>query len=123
MTKTKDEIKRDPISLINSIKIEKGIPCPPINMTSPWTYIALKMRVGDSIKLERYDHVLKIKYALLRLGFAFVRRKFGEDDYRVWKMPKSKRGSKNPTIPDRAYYTTREGIIIGSKKKCLKKKK
>lgn len=114
---TKKKPKRDPISIIDSIKIEKGIPCPPINMTSPWTYIALKMHVGDSIKLERYDHVLKIKYALLRLGFAFVRRKFGDDDYRVWKMPKSKRGSKNPTIPDRAYYTTRAAVIVGSRKK------
>lgn len=109
--------KRDPITLIEAIKIESGIDCPPVNMTSPWTYLAMKMKVGDSVRLERYDHVLKLKYALLRLGFAFVRRKFSEDDWRVWKVKKSGRTSKNPKMPERVYYSDRSQIIIGSKKR------
>ena len=107
--------KRDPIDLVQSIKIERGIDCPPINLTSPWTYLALKMKAGDSVRLDRYEHVLKLKYALLRLGFAFVRRKFADDHWRVWKLKKSGRPSKKPSIPDRVYYASREQIVIGSK--------
>lgn len=105
--------KRDPIDMISSLKIDKGIACPPVNMTSPWTYLALKMKVGDSVQLDRYEHVLKLKYALLRLGFAFVRRKFSDDCWRVWKRKKSGRSSKNPRIPKRVYFAKRSQIVTG----------
>ena len=82
-------------------------------MTSPWTYLALKMKVGDSVQLDRYEHVLKLKYALLRLGFAFVRRKFSDDCWRVWKQKRKVAEAQKSHNSQRVYFAKRSQIVTG----------
>jgi hypothetical protein len=114
--------KTDSFEVLNSIKIESGIEPPPQNLTSPWSYFAMKMKVGDSVEVERYDYLLRLKYNILRFGFGITIRKLGESRWRIWKIKKTGNKPNNPSIPDRVYYGERNQIIISGSKKVRVKK-
>jgi hypothetical protein len=109
------------MELVSNIKIESGILPPPINMTSPWTHIAYSMKVGDSILLNKYDDVLKIKYALLRLGFLSVRRRIDADSWRIWKVERSFAKKRGKKIPKCVLYSNQTRLVIAAAAKEKKK--
>jgi hypothetical protein len=90
--------KRQKLEFIHGIEIESGVEPPPMNMTSPWSYLAWNMKANESVLLKSYDHVMKLKHSILKLGFKTIRRKIGEDQWRIWKVHKkyNKSPSGNP---------------------------
>ena len=115
--------KADPISILDNIVIESHIDPPPVNLTSPWTHLVFKMKFNQSCVLDRQDYVLKFKYACIRLGFGFSRRRISESEWRVWKIERTEdTDPKKPKIPDRAYYADRGMIVISGSKQVKKKR-
>lgn len=105
---------KNDVEIIADIKIESGIQPPPVNMSSPWTHLAFNMKVGDSVELTNACHVHKLRYALMRLGFCHIRRKFSDTHFRVWKVTRAH--LKKKKIPKHILYSVRNQTIIGGSK-------
>ena len=73
---------------ILNLKIEKGIPVPPINRkcVSILYEIAPKMEVGDSIEFPDFKSSQKLTRVLKKLNLGFTCRKITNGHYRIFRQ-------------------------------------
>jgi hypothetical protein len=73
----------------NNYNIEKGIPVPSKGKgQSTWKHLALNMEVGDSVLVNGRLEAMKLRNAIVRLGFRCVTRGNDKPQPRVWKVVK-----------------------------------
>lgn len=120
MRQWKKSKKHADTQYVHGIVIDKGVECPPVNMTSPWTFLAFKMAPGDSVEVKSRDHLDKLKDAISRLGFHPIRRKLGEEHYRIWKMAKGYKAKRQ--VGDWVKYADRTTTFIASGAGKVKRK-
>lgn len=68
-----------------SLKIEKGIAMPMRNTYSEISSLALRMSVGDSVKVRK-SQAVAMSQAIRRHGGLASMRKIDDDTWRVWKV-------------------------------------